>query len=322
MIDAKPMKLIKFCITLLLAFVTVNVLSQDLMPETLRPQTPLNFDIDNPWFFQILNPIKLISTDVYKFKGREENVICDKEGSLNPFYKKLYDLMSNKKGTVRIVHIGDSHVRGHFFPGIVKTNMEKVFGSSRLEEHKAVFDYSCPGVAPENGLPGVAYQVYGINGATAQKFCNPEIIDEISRLKPDLIVISFGTNESYTRRYNAAQVKNQYDQLIRMLRKSCPNTVFLLTTPPGCYLKYRGRFSYNENSSKVSDLIVGYAEENGLAYWDLFNIVGGRDFACKNWMENKLMQKDRIHFTRTGYEYMGALLYNAIIKSLNDYAGN
>lgn len=315
------MKLIKGFVFLFLSVICACYASaQDLIPETLKPQLPLSFNAEQPWIFHYVRPVELEEYIPGKFKGMKTNEISDPSGSLEPFFEKLSMQMSSRKGVVRIVHIGDSHVRGHFFPGQVKAGFENLMGSAIAAPPGEVFDYNSPGMSFESGAPGVAYQIFGINGATAQKFCNPDYISKIASLKPDLIIVSFGTNEGYTRRYNSTQHLNQLDQLMRMLKESCPSATFLLTTPPGAYMKSRGRYSVNSNTEKVSGVITDYASSHNIASWDLFNIVGGKEYACTNWYGNKLMQRDRIHFTKSGYDLMGLLLFQALIKSYNTYA--
>lgn len=315
------MKLIRRFVLLLVLFVNVSfAVSQDSVPKILDPQPPLSYNPEQPWVFLYTSPVYIKDIIPPKFAKMGPNIINDKSGSLTPFFEKMGRQLSSGEGVVRVVHIGDSHVRGHFFPGKVKSGMERIMGDATSGSSNGIFDYNTPGISLETGAPGVAYQVFGINGATAQKFCNPESISRIASLKPDLVIISFGTNEGNTRRYNATQHRNQLDMLMRMLKESCPSTTFLLTTPPGAYIRYRGTFSENGNTEKVADVITGYADEHGYAYWDLYDISGGKENACRNWYQNKLMQRDRIHFTKYGYELMGELLFQALIKSYNAYA--
>lgn len=62
-----------------------------------------------------------------------------------------------------------------------------------------------------------------------------------------------------------------------------------------------------------------FARENGLAVWDLYDIVGGKERACLNWNAAHFYQRDKIHFTREGYIVQGLLLHEAFIKAYNDY---
>ena len=51
-----------------------------------------------------------------------------------------------------------------------------------------------------------------------------------------------------------------------------------------------------------------------MAVWDLYEIMGGF-YASQKWYENKLMPKDRIHFTKKGYDIKADLLLKALVNS-------
>ena len=51
------------------------------------------------------------------FRQMKENVLTDSLGILNPFWEKLrLSRLGASADTLRIVHVGDSHIRGHIFP--------------------------------------------------------------------------------------------------------------------------------------------------------------------------------------------------------------
>ena len=79
----------------------------------------------------------------------------------------------------------------------------------------------------------VSYTDVGINGAFCTTFTRPDRIADIAALHPDLLILSFGTNESHNRRYNTMLHYRQMDDLVRMLREKLPNVPMLMTTPPG-----------------------------------------------------------------------------------------
>ena len=87
----------------------------------------------------------------------------------------------------------------------------------------------------------VSYIDKGVNGATCLTFTHPDRIAEIAALKPELLILSFGTNESHNRSYNINVHYNQMDELVKLLRDSLPNVPILLTTPPGSYESFRQR---------------------------------------------------------------------------------
>ena len=146
-----------------------------------------------------------------------------------------------------------------------------------------------------------------------------EKIKEITSLHPDLIIVSFGTNEAHSRRYLAQAHKMQIGRLLGMLKAACPEAAFLLTTPPGAYVGRRRARTINPRTVTAARIIKEYAQENKMAVWDMYNIVGGKTDACRNWTKHHMLRADGIHFTPDGYRLQGNLLHQALIKAYNEY---
>ena len=141
---------------------------------------------------------------------------------------------------------------------------------------------------------------------------------------PDFLILSLGTNESHNRRYNSTLHYRQMEELVRELRARLPNVPILVTTPPGSYERQRTnrrRRSYviNPRTSTTVKTIERCADANGLAYWDMYNLLGGAKRACLNWQEAGLMRPDHIHFMPEGYKLQGELLGQALLKAYNNY---
>lgn len=93
-------------------------------------------------------------------------------------------------------------------------------------------------------------------------FSDDEKIKEIASLHPDLIIVSFGTNEAHSRRYLAQAHKMQIGRLLGMLKAACPEAAFLLTTPPGAYVGRRRARTINPRTVTAARIIKEYAQEN------------------------------------------------------------
>ncbi len=68
-------------------------------------------------------------------------------------------------------------------------------------------------------------------------------------------------------------------------------------------------------------LIVDYAEANGLAWWDLHEVMGGVG-SMERWYEDELAREDRIHFTAEGYRLQGELLVAALLRAYDRYVSS
>lgn len=237
------------------------------------------------------------------FKGAGVNEIIDSLGVLSPILEHLRLIKGGiLEDTVRILHIGDSHVRGHIYPQTAGQRLAETFG-------------------------GVSYTDMGVNGATCLTFTHPDRIAAIAGFKPELLILSFGTNESHNKRYNANSHYQQMDELISLIRDSLPDVPIILTTPPGSYESFRRRgrrrtYAINPRTVTAANTIRKYARDHHLLVWDMYDVAGGSLRACKNWQEAGLMRPDHIHYLPDGYILQGNLLYEAIIKAYNDYVSH
>lgn len=308
------LKQLVFYIACLTALVAMPGYAQDVLPECPKPDKHSSPVYPSHEMKQLMQFVSVDSPMPAVFRNTTENELTDPAGSLHPFWEKLGAL----DRPLRIVHIGDSHVRGHVFPYVMRCSLEDDFGSKAVENIPVTYQTS--GIARETGSNGVVYHILGVNGATCQSFSTPEHIRQIADLHPDLVILSFGTNEAHGRRYNASEHTAAMNYLIAELKASCPDVAFLMTTPPGAYVRNgrRGKI-INPRTPLVVENELKFAREHGIAIWDMYDIVGGKQRACLNWNAAKMYQRDKIHFTHEGYTLQGLLLHEAFIKAYNHY---
>lgn len=308
------LKQLVFYIACLTALVAMPGYAQDVLPECPKPDKHSSPVYPSHEMKQLMQFVSVDSPMPAVFRNTTENELTDPAGSLHPFWEKLGAL----DRPLRIVHIGDSHVRGHVFPYVMRCSLEDDFGSKAVENIPVTYQTS--GIARETGSSGVVYHILGVNGATCQSFSTPEHIRQIADLHPDLVILSFGTNEAHGRRYNASEHTAAMNYLIAELKTSCPDVAFLMTTPPGAYVRNgrRGKI-INPRTPLVVENELKFAREHGIAIWDMYDIVGDKQRACLNWNAAKMYQRDKIHFTHEGYTLQGLLLHEAFIKAYNHY---
>lgn len=172
------------------------------------------------------------------------------------------------------------------------------------------------GISLENELSGVVYHSIGVNGAKFVDFARARYFaKEVAELQPDLIILSFGTNEAQGKNGPPA-LYNQMKELVNQLQAEVPNASFLLTTPADSYLR-SGR-SFNPYMTEACAVIRNFARERGLALWDMYTLTGGAESA-RNWKNSGLMTSDSVHYTRWGYAVQGKLLYQSLIRTYNEF---
>lgn len=168
-----------------------------------------------------------------------------------------------------------------------------------------------------NGNPGILYHAVGVNGAMFVNYTDDDFLSRLALLKPDLFIISLGTNESFGSRFIESELRSQIHDFLLMVKKYMPNTALLLTTPPECYKRIRVNkqrtYVRNDNTSKAAAAILKQAKEEGIACWDLFTATGGKD-SSKSWYKEGLLGRDRIHFTQVGYQKQADLLFLSLMN--------
>lgn len=176
------------------------------------------------------------------------------------------------------------------------------------------------GFVLKNGKPGILYHSIGVNGAMYVNYTDTAYVRQLALLRPSLLIISMGTNETFGRRFSADTFAAQVKELLVMVKRELPHTAILLTTPPECYRRVRVNkqrvFVRNDNTERAALALRQVAQECGFGCWDLFAETGGKN-SCKRWYKFRLMGRDRIHFIRDGYKEQGILLFRALMKSYN-----
>jgi lysophospholipase L1-like esterase len=175
------------------------------------------------------------------------------------------------------------------------------------------------GLSLENGKPGVLYHSIGVNGAKYEHYNAANLFARQTKiLHPDLILISLGTNESVEYPNINKNLLSQVSRLVNSISQNNPEAVFILITPPDAFLK---KVKPNPGIETVRMQIIEYAVENGLAFWDMYKVNGGKSSAIE-WKMRGLLRPDGIHFSRDGYAYQGNLLFEAIMKGYNEYVAD
>ncbi len=188
-----------------------------------------------------------------------------------------------------------------------------------LQNRRPDKDFCVDGICLENELSGIVYNSIGVNGAHFTDFSRAQFFArQVGELFPDLIILSFGTNEAQDPILTEDALYQQIEKLTTLLALDAPGAKFLLTTPADSY--WRSGRSFNPNMARVAATIRRFAEEHDMAVWDLFNITGGENSAVE-WKRRGLMSRDSVHYSKLGYAMQGKLFYQSIIKGYNQRAG-
>lgn len=170
------------------------------------------------------------------------------------------------------------------------------------------------GLLLENKSRGILYNTIGVNGAEFRHYnLSNKFIEQLPALKPDLVIISLGTNDAFRKGFNPTLFASNIDLLVKSIQKNNPKANILLTTPSDSYRKKGKSKADNPDIKLARNIMVDYCLKNNIAYWDLYEIMGGVG-SIKKWKAKGLVQPDLLHFTKSGYELQAKLLYNALIN--------
>ncbi len=174
-------------------------------------------------------------------------------------------------------------------------------GSMRKLELRTVRAGRClvTGVSLESAT-GVVYSPIAFNGARASWLL--EVPDSSFRAQlgaeaPDLIILSFGTNEANTAPFLAEPYQKSLDELLARLMEAAPRARILLTGPPDGHL----RTGVSSNLEAVISIQQSLAARHKALFVDQRQAMGGEG-AIDAWAREGLANRDLLHLTSAGYE--------------------
>lgn len=173
-------------------------------------------------------------------------------------------------------------------------------------------EYNLSGIILENDKPGVIYHSIGVNGTKVSDYNKyPMFFDQFPSLSTDLLIISLGTNEAFNK-WTTPYYISQIQMFIDKVRKNNPKMVILLMTPPPSLFKRRTPNTfvegYGEALKQLKDCVI----------WDLLTKLGGTNAPLQKEFE-PLMAKDKVHYTREGYEKQGQLFAADFLAAYDNY---
>lgn len=176
-------------------------------------------------------------------------------------------------------------------------------------------DFALNGIILENNNPGVVYSSIGVNGAKCSDFSKYNLFfEQLPALEPNLIVISFGTNESFDKLDNETFIE-RLNQLIDSIRMFNYDAEIIVTTPQPSQF---GRRYKNYLVEQYAKSIIDQAEIKNYAVWDMYNDLGGAKNVNANY-RNGLITSDKVHYTYKGYKKQADDFYEAFMQSYEFY---
>lgn len=172
------------------------------------------------------------------------------------------------------------------------------------------------GISLENDDPGITYHSVGVNGAEVISYLNCSLLSyQLSLLKPDWVIVSLGTNDCYSAKWDSASFERNLTMLVQKIQTAKPGVPILITAPSD---NYRRRRYKNPDVVIASRIIQRVAYNNKSASWNLYEIMGGYG-SILYWYKAGLTANDKMHFSKQGYYIQGDLLFDAFLKAYDNY---
>jgi lysophospholipase L1-like esterase len=217
---------------------------------------------------------------------------------------------------------------------------------------------SIASVAIYNTHAGLTYNSVGYPGATIDilnKLDNRLFASNLRRLNPQIVVLSFGTNEADKANLDVPAYAERYRKVLTKIRAALPGAILVMIGPPEaeelpshCKDKAareaatcrretnaaatRGDACEWKTLPKLAEVREAQrkiAERDGIVFWNWASIMP-KECGATRWLKESpvLMAKDHVHFTIAGYKKSAAAFLETLtpvidkVRSRSDAVSN
>lgn len=206
--------------------------------------------------------------------------------------------------------------------------------------------------------PGVKYMNFGLPGATMATPLNWDegyLRGDLKRIAPDLIILSYGTEEGLQNTLDIADYEAKANAAISRLRRAAPEAALLIISPPDIArppkfaaagqisdvcraLSREERVNYDQriknedprlarwhpplHLAAVRRSLRRFAAEHKAFFWDWSKLMGG-PCGIHAWVHSKppLATKDHLHLTEEGSKRSARQLFRELMTGYDAYIG-
>jgi hypothetical protein len=139
-------------------------------------------------------------------------------------------------------------------------------------------------------------------------------------LNYDLIILEYGLNVVSAKVADYSWYEKGMERVINHIKESFPGASILLISVGDKGYRVNDVYETDPSIPLFVEVQKRMAEENDLAFWSLYNAMGGSGSMVK-WVEGDtvLANKDYTHFNFKGAHKVGKLLFNKLMIEYNDY---
>lgn len=169
-----------------------------------------------------------------------------------------------------------------------------------------------------DGGPGVAVDNVPLRGCSGTIFTGIEresMAQSFALLGTRLILLQFGGNRmpSVSKPESISTYMKEISRQIAYFRRVAPEAVLLFVGPSDMSRSYDGRMDTWKGLPALNDSLRMTVLRNGVAYWDMFRVMGGEGSMVQYVQHNPpLAGTDYIHFTHAGAQQIGGALATSL----------
>jgi hypothetical protein len=144
--------------------------------------------------------------------------------------------------------------------------------------------------------PQPIYQQCGLVGAQFIHLIQhkKDVLQQLQVLKPDMLVFSYGSNESYST-FDSLTYQSQIESFLNTVKATLPQAVILISNAPDT--RSGGKIPKNEKC--INRILEQAAKNTNSAFLNINEAMGGWESLYK-WKKNKLFLSDLLHFSKKG----------------------
>jgi hypothetical protein len=167
---------------------------------------------------------------------------------------------------------------------------------------------------------GIMVDNISLRGLSSPEFSkiDPNRLQQMAQLlNPSFVILQYGVNVVPNITSDYSFYKKILNKELDCLKKTIPGIPILLVSVSDMACRASGTLETYPNIEKVLAAQKQAALENGCAFWNLFESMGGKG-SMISWVEQQppLGNKDYVHYTTLGAEKVGNLFARQFIKSL------
>ncbi|MEY3048254.1 MAG: hypothetical protein RL365_292 [Bacteroidota bacterium] len=157
---------------------------------------------------------------------------------------------------------------------------------------------------------GLIYQQNGLVGAQFIHLIQQrdEVLGQLKWIKPEMIVFSYGTNESYSN-FDSLNYYNKIKNFILDIQKELPQTVILISNAPDT----RSANKIPQKEICINRILEQIATENKISFLDINKAMGGWG-SLYLWQKSNLFLSDLLHFNQEGAKLIADFFTLSLMK--------